>query len=332
MYLYRVKEVSDLFVDACVRDESGRLLMLSIYGRDGAILEFFASFSLPVSQGGLSEFTLLDGGGQPSSVYVADANKLQKLSGRLPKAHVFGNLVHSFLYDPCLLRPDKANRIAWGLYPTIDSSGQAVADTEIHDRLWQQVKDLSPLPLLDDWRETVLNLPGEPIVQWLRDTLHPPLGQLEACRIELKPSFLERVSDAVRAGMIRLPGVEPVETHRSDPMTQQEPIAGEDLAGEAIVPEVPPIRLGQVGMTPGVADLRESHPGLLMKCLARHRMGDWGFGDREANERALKTGARLLSAYHIDETKQYLGNVGNTLWIITEWDRSVTTLLLPDEY
>lgn len=63
--------------------------------------------------------------------------------------------------------------------------------------------------------------------------------------------------------------------------------------------------------------------------LKRHLAGDWGEltdDDKQANQQALKYGDRLFSGYDIcagDETR---------LWIITEADRSVTTLLLPDDY
>ena len=61
--------------------------------------------------------------------------------------------------------------------------------------------------------------------------------------------------------------------------------------------------------------------------IARHASGDWGDlcpEDKEANEDALRVGARVLSAYHTDS--------GRKFWIITEADRSVTTVLLPEEY
>ena len=61
--------------------------------------------------------------------------------------------------------------------------------------------------------------------------------------------------------------------------------------------------------------------------LDRHRRGDWGDVGREdwqANERALKHGERLLSVYRtVDGTK---------FWIISEHDRSLTTILLPEDY
>ncbi len=61
--------------------------------------------------------------------------------------------------------------------------------------------------------------------------------------------------------------------------------------------------------------------------LTRHRNCDWGDIDDEdkgANTQALVTGDRLLSSYNLTATDR--------LWIITEADRSVTTLLLPEEY
>jgi hypothetical protein len=61
--------------------------------------------------------------------------------------------------------------------------------------------------------------------------------------------------------------------------------------------------------------------------LARHANGDWGEldeHDRRANEYALKHGLRVLSAYTLSS--------GEKIWIITEADRSTTTILLPEEY
>jgi hypothetical protein len=61
--------------------------------------------------------------------------------------------------------------------------------------------------------------------------------------------------------------------------------------------------------------------------LVRHLAGYWGDvdeHDRRENELSLIHGFRLLSAYTL--------NSGSKIWIITEADRSVTTVLLPDEY
>ena len=89
----------------------------------------------------------------------------------------------------------------------------------------------------------------------------------------------------------------------------------------------PGFRPGQLVMTPGVADLERQGKLFTAIYLRRHLNGDWGDLsdlDRRSNDTALKNGDRLFSAYQVTPTLR--------LWIITEWDRSVTTLLLPDEY
>ncbi len=83
--------------------------------------------------------------------------------------------------------------------------------------------------------------------------------------------------------------------------------------------------LGQLVATAGVAATLAS--GDVASAIERHARGDWGNltpADREANELALKDGSRLLSAY-VDRN-------GVKFWVITEADRSVTIVLLPDEY
>ena len=70
-------------------------------------------------------------------------------------------------------------------------------------------------------------------------------------------------------------------------------------------------------------------------CLMRHVRGDWGCcaeEDKATNAEALEKGGRILSAYPLDPSQPCLGWGKNTLWIITEADRSLTTLLLPEEY
>jgi len=81
--------------------------------------------------------------------------------------------------------------------------------------------------------------------------------------------------------------------------------------------------LGAVYATPGFLML-EIDP---LPYLLRHAAGDWGDltpEDRAENEYALQNGYRLLSAYHTPS--------GVKFWIITEADRSATTILLPEEY
>jgi len=84
---------------------------------------------------------------------------------------------------------------------------------------------------------------------------------------------------------------------------------------------------GQIVATPGALALLEEHHCVPIDLLSRHLRGDWGDlppEDAGLNDDALNRGGRLLSAYRIGENAR--------MWIITECDRSVTTLLLPSEY
>ena len=88
----------------------------------------------------------------------------------------------------------------------------------------------------------------------------------------------------------------------------------------------PRFLLGQLLATPGAIALLDDANVDALTLLRRHVFGDWGVVPREdalANDEALLTGARVLSSYDVGVDK---------IWIITEADRRVTTLLLPSEY
>ena len=85
--------------------------------------------------------------------------------------------------------------------------------------------------------------------------------------------------------------------------------------------------LGMVVMTPGAEALLTDTGTSPLQILARHQSGDWGElypEDCQLNDDAVKHGERILSAYKLGP--------GYRLCVITESDRSVTTLLLPEEY
>jgi hypothetical protein len=74
------------------------------------------------------------------------------------------------------------------------------------------------------------------------------------------------------------------------------------------------------------AALNTFHKAILARLLSRHVHGDWGDlseEDKAANEDALLNEGRLLSCYAMGSEQVYC---------ITEWDRSITTFLLPEEY
>ena len=78
-------------------------------------------------------------------------------------------------------------------------------------------------------------------------------------------------------------------------------------------------------MTKGVSNKIDSRS--IVEALVRYMQGDWGDtsqADWQANDYAAENGERILAAYH--------DLSGEKFWIITEWDRSATTILLPSEY
>jgi hypothetical protein len=87
-----------------------------------------------------------------------------------------------------------------------------------------------------------------------------------------------------------------------------------------------PLPLGRVVATPGALKLLSEAGENPFAYLARHATGDWGelcAFDRCQNQIALQDGCRVLSSYEVPAGR---------VWIITEADRSITTILLPEEY
>ena len=107
----------------------------------------------------------------------------------------------------------------------------------------------------------------------------------------------------------------------------------EEVRKADIVPAEDPVEqfeMGRLVMTRGVADAIMDTPSLsdyVNRSILRHNAGDWGdvvAEDAHANDEAIRSGERLLSVY------KYEGQP--TFWIITEADRSATTVLRPEEY
>lgn len=92
------------------------------------------------------------------------------------------------------------------------------------------------------------------------------------------------------------------------------------------------IPLGRLVMTAGVADLVRQHPALaqqIVDWLRRHRVNDCpnlDDHDRAANAWAIEAGERVLTSWTFGDGCLI------EVWLITEWDRSQTTVLLPSEY
>lgn len=88
----------------------------------------------------------------------------------------------------------------------------------------------------------------------------------------------------------------------------------------------PLFALGQTFTTPGALVVMQGMGISPVSLLSRHQAGDWGDLDEEdkrENETAVKHGFRVFSSYVFDTVK---------FWVVTEADRSATTILLPEEY
>lgn len=103
--------------------------------------------------------------------------------------------------------------------------------------------------------------------------------------------------------------------------------AGQTSDEPAPEPDGPLFDLGQIVATPGALDALHQAGADPATYLRRHLTGDWGeldAEDKQRNDEAVATGARIFSAYRLpDDTR---------IWLITEADRSATTFLLPEEY
>ena len=203
--MFRIKEVADVFVDACVRDEEGRLLFLSCFGRDTAIQQLFAAFYLKPTEGGLDAFQLLESNAAATDaghpVRVGNADRLQKTSGRLPRENVFGNLAHTWIYYPVIVRPDRASRTAWVLDP--HSSAESKSD-QVLSRVWEMFKLLSPVPLLDEWQPTLMKACFDDSVKDMSASAFAPIGRISAQKVTVPDSFVGTVSALVKRGELAL--------------------------------------------------------------------------------------------------------------------------------
>ena len=111
----------------------------------------------------------------------------------------------------------------------------------------------------------------------------------------------------------------------------------ENVTPRAIAGPVGEVSLGRLVMTRGVNNAVAESATMakaVIRALRRYRSGDWGEvapEDKALNDRALAADGRngddrILASYSVP------GSIDGKIWIITEWDRSVTTVLFPSEY
>lgn len=202
--MFQIEEFPDIWADACLRDSEGQLLFLSLYGRDGSLMQILAAIELGrQAQQGVDTLHLTETDGSRHTVYIADTKRLDKYSGRLPRGNLFGQLNQTWLFDKRLLKPDRVNRIGWVLRHTTDDDLTSSMPSD--ERVWQLINLLSPVALRDAWRGSIL--------AWLQDhqaltvldcPTYPALGPVQGVRVSLSDHFTEFISQEVRAHRMRL--------------------------------------------------------------------------------------------------------------------------------
>lgn len=190
--LYRIDECPDLMADGCVSDEHGNLIFLSVWARDTAVQQFLARLTLGRDEQGLEQFHVVTEQGASIPVFVGNVDTLEKRTTRAFRRTLFGSMVHLWLFDKRCVRPDKANASALAILPTAVSNRT--------ERLWTLVQETCPLPLLDHWRHTVLELLQS---QAMLSRLPFALGPLEGYRLTIDvPALTTALGELIRNGSL----------------------------------------------------------------------------------------------------------------------------------
>ncbi|AVS92450.1 hypothetical protein C8246_12375 [Paracidovorax avenae] len=204
--LYLMDECPDVMADACVADDQGGLVFLSIWARDTAVQQFLARLTLGRDEQGLQHFHLITPEGGSVPVFVDNVDRLEKRMTRAYRRTLFGALSNVWLFDRRCVKPDKANASAMALVPK--GNGCTL------DHLWSLVRDTCPLPLLGHWREPVLDLlQGRDMLTRLPFSL----GPLEGHRLAIDvPVLTQALGGLIRSGDLR---IEPRQPPRSNALT-----------------------------------------------------------------------------------------------------------------
>jgi len=189
--LYRIDECPDLMADGCVGDEHGNLVFLSIWARDTAV-QFLARLTLGRDEQGLDQFHVITDQGASIPVFVGNVENLEKRITRAYRRTLFGSLTNVWLFDRRAVTPDKANASALALLSR-ESAHRL-------DRLWLLVRDTCPLPLLDHWRDIVLELLQ---ARTMLTRLPFALGPLEGHRLAIDvPALTQALGSLIRSNVL----------------------------------------------------------------------------------------------------------------------------------
>ncbi len=190
--LYRIDECGDLMADACVCDEQGEFVFLSVWARDTAIQQFIARLTLGRAEDGLDQFHLITDQRGSVPVSVGAVDRLEKRLTRAYRRTLFGSMTNLWLFDRRCTQPEKSTASALALLPR--------STNDPTDRLWRLVKDTCPLPLLEHWQSPVLALLRD---QEMLKVLPMALGPLQGFRLGLDVQVLtDALGDLIRQDVL----------------------------------------------------------------------------------------------------------------------------------
>jgi len=183
--------------------------------------------------------------------------------------------------------------------------GNCGAHTEDHGRSWRSIETASTKTAMPNIVDSGTKQKVKEL--WLRGKDLNEISEILGMNITTLGSIGQMQSDILRGNIV----------------------LDEDVRRFGSTKIATSFHLGQVVATPGALEALEDAGQDASEFLRRHNRGDWGdvgHEDKKSNDDALnpKDPQRLLSSY---KTRK-----GVKIWVITEWDRSVTTVLLPDEY
>lgn len=190
--LYHIDECPDLMADACVGDDQGNLVFVSLWARDTAIQQFIARLTLGADSDGLDQFHLVTAQGSSIPFFIGSVDRLEKRMTRVYRRTLFGSMVNLWLFDRRCTRPDKSNASALALLPRSADDPTA--------RLWRLVRDTCPLPLLDHWQDQVLaHLRAHAMLQ----RLPVAIGPLDGYRLTIDvPALTQALGELIRHGSL----------------------------------------------------------------------------------------------------------------------------------
>lgn len=203
--LCRIAGLPDLMIDGCVCDERNTLVFASLWGRDTAIQEFVARLTLRSDEKGIDRFHIITEDDRELPVFVGNVDTLEKRTTRTFTGTLFGSMVHLWIFDKRCVKPDKSNATALAILTTNASTRTR--------RLWKLVQETCPLPLLEHWCDTVMELLGS---RAMLSKLPFAIGPIEGYRLAIDvPSLATELGDLIREGVL---DVMPCELAPTEPL------------------------------------------------------------------------------------------------------------------